>query len=187
VEKRKAWLWLVGGFLPIITGLFVGGLGVSGLLPWQSGDLYEDPLGRYTMQTGPWEEVETDGPYTQFKLANPPMNMYLLVLKARTINDAFSQALEVVGYDPDLLSGGPVAMVGDWRAYSRVDSAGYSYGLAGQFVGDCAYVSVVKANMPGVSIEENEAVMRALTSIKIASKDESVIESCTEFELWCSN
>ena len=47
-----------------------------------------------------WEQVETDGPYTQFKVADPPMNMYLLVLKASTVKDAFSQALETAGFDP---------------------------------------------------------------------------------------
>lgn len=174
MEKRKAWLWLVGGFAPIIAGLFVGGLGVASLLTWQSGDVYEDPLGRFSMQTGPWQAVETDRPYAQFKLANPSMNMYLLVLKARTINEAFTQALELVGFDPDLLSGGPVVIVGNWRTYSRKDSAGFSYGLAGQFVGDNAFIGVIKADKPGVSIEGNAAVMRALSSIKIAGKDEIV-------------
>ena len=66
-----------------------------GRLPWQSGNLYEDPQGRFTMEVDPsWEQVETDGRYTQFKVPNPPMNMYLLVLKASTIEDAFSQAFE---------------------------------------------------------------------------------------------
>lgn len=182
VDRRKVWFWIVSLSVLIITGFIVGGLGISSLLTWQSGELYEDPLGRFSMQTGPWQEVETNGPYTQFKLANPSMNMYLLVLKARTINDAFTQALEVVGFDPGLLTGGPVTIVGDWRAYSREDSAGFSYGLAGQFVGDNAFIGVIKADKPGVSIEENAAVMRALSSIKIAGKDEIVSERYADLE-----
>ena len=85
-----------GGIVLLIAGVIVGGLGLFSLLPWQSGDLYEDPQGRFTMQLDPgWEQVETDGPYTQFKLPDPPINMYLLVLKTSTIEDAFSQAFQI--------------------------------------------------------------------------------------------
>ena len=59
-------------FVLLIAGLFVGGLGILGRLPWQSGDLYEDPQGRFTMEVDPsWEQVETDGSYTQFQGARP--------------------------------------------------------------------------------------------------------------------
>jgi CubicO group peptidase (beta-lactamase class C family) len=181
MNKRKLRFWIIGVVL-LIAGLLVGGLGILGLLPWQSGDLYEDPQGRFTMQIGSsWEQVETDGRYTQFKLADPPINMYMLVLKARTINDAFSQALEVVGFDPGLLTGGSVASFGDWQAYGQEDAAGLSYGLAGQIVGENAYVVMVKADKPGVS-PENVAVMHTLASLKIAGKDEIVIESYPDLE-----
>jgi CubicO group peptidase (beta-lactamase class C family) len=43
--------------------------------------------------------------------------------------------------------------------------------LAGQVVGDNAYVFIVRADKPGVSIT-NAAVMSAMTSIKIAGKEE---------------
>ena len=50
------------------------------------------------MEVGPgFEQVETDGSYTEFTVADPPMNLYLLVLEAGTINEAFSQTMEVVG------------------------------------------------------------------------------------------
>ena len=114
MNKRKGWFWELGVVVLLIAGLFVGGLGMLGRLPWQSGDLYEDPQGRFTMEVDPsWEQVETDGRYTQFKVANPPLNMYLLVLKASTIDDAFSQAFEVLGFDPGLLTGGDRCHI--WR------------------------------------------------------------------------
>ena len=102
MNKRKLWFWIIGVVVLLIAGLFVGGLGMFGRLPWQSGDLYEDPQGRFTMEVDPsWEQVETDGSYTQFKVADPPMNMYLLVLQASTIDDAFSQTLK----SSDLIQG----------------------------------------------------------------------------------
>jgi CubicO group peptidase (beta-lactamase class C family) len=152
-----------------------------GRLPWQGGDLYEDPQGRFTMQVDPsWEQVETDGRYAQFKLADPSMNLYVLVLKAGTVNDAFSQALEILGFDPGLLNGDLVT-IGDWQASSKEDAAGLAYGLAGQIVGDNAYVVIVKADKPGVGVE-NPAVMRALASLKIAAKNEIAIESYADLE-----
>jgi CubicO group peptidase (beta-lactamase class C family) len=185
MDKREVWLWIAGGFVLLIAIVVVGGLGLLGRLPWQSGDLYEDPQRRFTMQVDPsWELVETDGSYTQFKLPDPPANLYMLVLEAGTVEDAFAQAFEVLGFDQELLKGGGFASLGDWQAYTQVDAAELTYGLAGQILGDKAYVFVIKADKPGVS-PENAAVMRALTSIKIAGKDEvakTAIESYADLE-----
>jgi CubicO group peptidase (beta-lactamase class C family) len=183
MNKRKVWLWIVGGIVLFIAGGFVGGLGMFGLLPWQSsGNLYKDPQGRFTMQIDPsWERVETDGSYAQFKMADPSLSIYMLVLKASTIKEAFSQALEITGSDPGVLNGGTMTSFGDWQAYTQEDAAGLNYGLAGQNVGENAYVFMAKAGKPGVSIE-NVAVIRALTSIKFAGKKEIVIESYADLE-----
>jgi len=49
INKRKVQIWKVGGLVLFIAGLCLGGLGMLGRLPWQkSGDLYEDPQGRFT-------------------------------------------------------------------------------------------------------------------------------------------
>ncbi len=185
MNKRKVWYWIVGVVVLVIAGLVVGGLGFLGRLPWQKGDLYQDPQGRFTMQVDPtWEQVETDGSYTQFKLSDPPANIYMLVLEAGTVDDAFSQAFEVLGFDTGLLKGGGFASFGDWQAYTQTDAAELTYGLAGQIVGDNAYVFVIKADKPGVS-PENAAVIRVLTSIKIAGKNEvaqTAIESYADLE-----
>jgi hypothetical protein len=111
MNKRKVQIWKVGGLVLIIAGLVVGGLGLFGRLPWQkSGDLYEDPQGRFTMEVGPsWERVETGGSFAQFKVPDPAMNVYLLVLEAVTVEDAFSEAFNVLGFDAGLLSGGGFA------------------------------------------------------------------------------
>lgn len=181
MNKRGKWFWIVGVAVLLIAGLFTSGLSIFGLLPWQSGDLYEDPDGRFTMEVGNWEQIETDKPYTQFALADPPLNMYVLIVEARTIEEAYSQAFEVVGFDPGLLKGGSIASVGDWQAYLHQDAAGFSYGLAGQIVGDNAYVAVVKADKPGVGVE-NDAVMRVLGSFKIAGKEQIVVENYADLE-----
>jgi len=182
MNKRKVWYWIGGGLVLLIAGVFVAGLGVLGLLPWQRGDLYKDPQGRFTMEVDPsWQQVESDGSYTQFKVPEPPINMYLLVLKTSTIDDAFSQAMEVLGFDPGLLSGDSVTTFGDWHAYQQDDSAGLTYGLAGQIVGENAYVMMIKTDKPGVSAE-NADILRALMSIKIAGKEEVKIESFPDAE-----
>jgi CubicO group peptidase (beta-lactamase class C family) len=157
-------------------------MGMLGRLPWQSGDLYEDPQGRFTMQVGSgWEQVKTDGSYAQFKVPDPPMSMYLLVLKAGTVDDAFAQAFEVVGFDKGLLGGDSVTTFGDWHAYQQTDAEGIVYGLVGQIVGENAYVMVVKGDRPDISVE-NANVLRALASLKIAGKEEIVIESYPDVE-----
>ena len=182
MNKRKVWFWIIGGFVILVAGVIVTGLGILGRLPWQGGDLYQDPQGRFTMEIDPsWEQVETDGSYAQFKLPEPPVNMYLLVLEASTVDEAFSQAMKVVGFDPGLLGGDAVTTFGDWHAYQQDDSAGLTYALAGQIVGDKAYVLMVKTDKPGVSVE-NAALLRALYSIKIAGKEEIVIESYADVE-----
>ena len=185
MKERKVWIWIAGGLVLLIAGAFVGGMGLFGLLPWQGGELYEDPQGRFTIEIDPsWEQVETDGSYAQFKVADPPINMYLLVLEASTIEDSFSQAFDVVGFDPGLLTGGDVAIFGDWEAYTKEDTAGLTYALAGQIVGENVYLLMVKADMPGVS-PENAATMRVLNSLKIAGKDEAdqmAIESYADLE-----
>ena len=152
-----------------------------GILPWQGGELYEDPQGRFTMEVEPsWEEVETDGPYAQFKVPDPPMQMYLVVLKANTIDDAFSQAVNTTGIDPQAL-GGEIVTIGDWQASGKEDAAGFNYGLAAQIVGDNAYVMIVKGDKPGVGVE-NAAVMRALGSFDIAGAQANAIESYADLE-----
>jgi CubicO group peptidase (beta-lactamase class C family) len=178
MNKRRVWFWIVGGFALLSSGVLGARLG---LFPWQWGDLYKDPQGHFTMQIGSWEQVKADGPYAQFRLADPPMNMYLLVLEARTIDEAFSQALETVGFDPGLLTGGSIASLGDWQLYTQEDSAGLSYGLAGQIVGENAYVLMVKPDGPGFG-PANVYTLGALTSIEITGKEEIVIESYSDLE-----
>jgi CubicO group peptidase (beta-lactamase class C family) len=179
---RKRWFWITGMFVLLIAGVTVGGLGMLGRLPWQGGDLYEDPQGRFTVEIDPsWEQVETDGRYTQFKVADPSMNMYLLVLKARTIKDAFSQAFEIAGFDPGLLAGGNFAIFGDWEAYTNEDAAGLTHALAGQIVGDNAYILMIKADKPGISAQ-NAATGRVLETLKIANKKDVAIKSYAELE-----
>jgi len=109
------------------------------------------------------------------------LNMFLLVLKASAIKDAFTQAFEVLGFDQALLNGGSVANLGQWQAYSNEDAVGLTYGLAGQVVGDNAYVMVIKADKPGVDAE-NPAVGLALGSLKITGNEEKKIESYADVE-----
>jgi CubicO group peptidase (beta-lactamase class C family) len=180
MKKRKLWFWMIGGVVLLIAGLFAAGL--LGRLPWQSGNLYEDPQGRFTMQVDrAWEQVETDGSYPQFKVADPPMDMYLLVLPAGTLADAFSQTMQILGFDPALLVGGGTTTLGDWEAYAQEDRAGLMYGLAGQTVGENSYVFMVKANQPGINAD-NPVVVRALTGVKIAGKEDLEIKSFAEVE-----
>jgi len=62
MKERKVWYWIVGGVVVLIAGLVIGGLGMFGLLPWQGGDLYEDPQGRFTMQVDPsWNRLRQAG------------------------------------------------------------------------------------------------------------------------------
>jgi len=184
MNTRKFWIWGIVGFI-LFAGLIVGGLALFGRLPWQSGDLYADPLGRFTVEVDPsWEQIQTDGSYAQFKVSDPPVNMYLLALKAGTVDDGFSQAFEILGFDPGLLKGGGFASFDDWQAYTQEDAAGLNYGLAGQIVGENAFVLVVKADKPGVS-PENPATMRVLGSLKITGKEEfdgAAIVSYVELE-----
>lgn len=181
MNKRTKLFLIIGGVI-LLAGLVVGGLGMLGRLPWQQGDLYADPQGRFTVELGSgWEQVEAEGPYMQFQLADPPLKLYLLVLESSTVDEAFYQAADVVRFDPGLLSGGAVARIEDWQVYSKEDDAGLQYGLAGQLIGQHAYVMVAKADQPGVSIE-NPAVLRAMISLKIASKEEIVIESYADLE-----
>jgi CubicO group peptidase (beta-lactamase class C family) len=107
--------------------------------------------------------------------------MYLLVIKASTIKNAFSQAFEIVGFDPGLLTGGAVANIGKWQAYSTQDAAGFTYGLASQIVGENAFVMVIKADKPGVDAE-NPAVGLALGSLKISGNGEKKVESYADLE-----
>jgi CubicO group peptidase (beta-lactamase class C family) len=187
MNKRKVLYWIVGVVVLLIAGAFVGGLGMLGMLPWQRGDVYEDPQGRFTIEIDPsWEQVETDGSYTQFKVPEPPVNLYLLVNEAASVNDAFVKAMERLGFDPGLLNGDSITSFGDWNAYQADDSAGLTYGLAGQIVGDRAYVMVIKTDKPGVSVE-NADILRALYSIKIAGKEEIVIESYADVEALVQN
>jgi CubicO group peptidase (beta-lactamase class C family) len=185
MNKGKVRFWAFGGVALLMFGLIVAGLGLFGLLPWQSGDLYNDPQGRFTMKVDPsWEQIETGGRFTHFRIADPPQSMYVLVVEAGTVDDAFSQAFEILGFDQGLLEGGGFASFGDWQAYTQMDAAELNYGLAGQIVGENAYVLVVKADQPSVSIV-NAAVMGALNSIEIAGKGDVkavAIESYADLE-----
>jgi CubicO group peptidase (beta-lactamase class C family) len=177
----KKWIWLVGGVL-LLAGAVVGVMAVLGVLPGQAGTLYEDPEGRFSMNVDPsWARVEADGDYVQYKMPDPPMDIYLIVLEAGTVEDAFYQAFEIVGFDTDLLAHGDTVGLEDWYLFSTEDADGVAYGLAGQTVGSNTYVFMVKPDAPGVS-PENAAVFRALSSVKIAGKEEVVIGSLAELE-----
>ena len=84
-------------------------------------------------------------------------------------------------FDQGLLAGGGETTFGDWQAYSQNDAAGLSYGLAGQIVGDNAYVFMVRTNKPGVD-PASPAVARCWSSIVITGKVETTIESYADVE-----
>lgn len=170
MNTKKARFWAISGIVLIIAGLSTG-MGLFGPPPWQKGELYQDPQGRFSMEIDPaWEKIETDGSYAQFKVTDPPLNLYVLVLEVSTIDEAFSRSFQVLGFSPELLQGGGFAIIGDWQLYTQSDSQELTYGLAGQIVGENAYVLVVKTDQPGIS-PENAPVMRALETMKIAGKD----------------
>ncbi len=92
MNKRIVWISISLGLILLVIGLFFGWLDLTGRLPWQSGNLYKDPQGRFTMSIDPtWEQMETDGSYAAYRVLNPAMHMYMLALKASTVEDAFSQ------------------------------------------------------------------------------------------------
>jgi hypothetical protein len=156
VNKRKILFVIITGIF-LLAGSFMGVLGMLGFLPWQSGDLYADPQGRFTLEVGPgWEQVQTDQPYTQFHVADPPVTMYVLAIPAGTVDEAFVQAAGIAGMDPALLKGGAIAQIEDWQAYSTQDASGPAIGSARLVVEGNAYVLVVRADEPGVGIENNE-------------------------------
>ncbi len=184
--QQRLRFWNISVIVIVIAALFVSGLGLLGLLPWQSGqasgNLYQDPQGRFTMTLGTgWEQVQTDGSYVQFKEQDPPYLFNMLVLKASTIDDAFSKALQAFGLDPALLNRGGRAQLGDWQAVNIVDTTGRNNGLAGQIQGEDAYVAVVQAGKPGLEVE-TPPVVQALQSIKIIGKQKNEIKSFTELE-----
>jgi len=177
----KKWTWIAGG-VTLLAGSALGVMALLGVLPWQAGARYEDPQGRFSLNVDPsWQPVETDGAYVQYRMPDPPMNIYLLALEASTIEDAFDQAFETVGFDTDLLADGGTASLGDWQLFATEDAEGLTYGLAGQTVAQNAFVFMVKSEEPGVS-PENAAILRALTSVEIAGKEEVVIGSLADLE-----
>ncbi len=186
MQTKNVRFWNISVIVMVIAGLFVAGLGNFGLLPWQSGkasgNLYQDPQGRFTMTLGPgWEQVQTSGSYVQFKEQDPPYIFNVFVLKASAINDAFSTALQAVGLDPSLLNRGGRAQIGDWQAVNIVDTAGRNNGLAGQIKGEDAYIAVVQAGKPGLEVE-TPSVVQALQSIKINGQQKTEIKSYADLE-----
>lgn len=180
--NKKMKFWIIGILVILAAGLIIGGLFRFGHSSAQSGVLYEDPQGRFSMEIEPtWEQVETDGSYAHFKLPEIPAQMYLLVLKAGSVDEAFSKAMETVGFDPALLNGDSTTTYGDWQAYQQDDPVGLTYGLAGQVLGDNAYVMIIKTDKPGVSVE-NPSVLRVLTSIKVANQGDMQIKSFADVE-----
>jgi CubicO group peptidase (beta-lactamase class C family) len=97
------------------------------------------------------------------------------------VDEAFSKAMETVGFDPALLNGDSTTTYGDWQAYQQDDPAGLTYGVVGQLVGDNAYVMIVKTDKPGVSVE-NPSVLHVLTTIKISNQEEVQIKSFADVE-----
>lgn len=184
MNTKKARFWAISGIVLIIAGLSTG-MGLFGASLWQKGELYQDPQGRFSMEIDPaWEKIETDGSYAQFKVTDPPLNLYVLALDVATIDEAFSRSFQVLGFPPELLQGGGFAAIGDWELYTQMDPQGLTYGLAGQIVGENAYVLVVKTDKPGIS-PENAPVMHALESMKFAGKDSikvSRVESYADLE-----
>ncbi len=101
MNKRKVWFWIIGGVVLVIAGLFVGGLGILAVSPGRAASSMKTRKGALPWRLTPvGNRSRRMGPTRSLGAGNPPMNMYLLVLKASTIDDAFSQAIKVVGFDP---------------------------------------------------------------------------------------
>lgn len=179
---RKRWFWIGGGVL-VIAVVAIALLGFLGQLPWQASDRYDDPAGRFSMEIGPaWEEVETgDAAYTQFRIEEPPMDFYVFDAKVDTIEAAFAQAFEHLGFDRALIAAGSGGSIGDWEVLAIEDAAGLAYGLAGQAVKETVFVMIVKAREPGTS-PTHPSVVRALMTATFAGKEEVVIEGYPDVE-----
>lgn len=182
MNGKKRWTWIAVGGVVLLAGLLVAGMAVIGRLAWQRGSVYQDPQGRYSIEIDPsWKQIETGGSYAQFKVPEPPLTMYILVLDSVAVEDAFARAFDILGFDPTLLEGDSVITLGDWYAYQDQDAEGIAYGLAGQIVREKAYVLVIRGDKPGVS-PESANILRALSSMKIAGKVDVPLESYADVE-----
>lgn len=182
MNGKKRWTWIAVGGAVLLAGLLAAGMAMIGRLPWQRGSVYQDPQGRFSIEIDPgWQQIETDGSYAQFKVPEPSLTMYILVFDTATVKDAFARAFDALGFDPTLLDGDKVITLGDWYAYQEQDAEGIAYGLAGQIVGEKAYVMVIRGDRPGVS-PESANVLRALASMQIAGKEDVSLESYPDVE-----
>lgn len=67
----------------------------------QDGPLaYEDPQGRFSFPlTGNWTQIETDGSFARFALADPPLDMHIVAVESDDLEAGLDAALEQIGVD----------------------------------------------------------------------------------------
>jgi len=72
----------------------------------QDGPLaYEDPQGRFSFPlSGDWTQIETDGTFARFALADPPLDMHIVAVESDDLEAGLDAALEQIGVDPSALT-----------------------------------------------------------------------------------
>jgi CubicO group peptidase (beta-lactamase class C family) len=148
---------------------------------------YEDPQGRFSFPlTGNWTQIETDGTYARFALADPPADMHIVAVESDDLEAGIDAALEQIGVDPAALTSTVAGeSLGRWFVFQYSLGDGQGVTVLAQMRDSTTYAIIATGRADVVNRAEPPAdVLHTIAGFAFSGQETDLPSTVEEFEAY---
>jgi CubicO group peptidase (beta-lactamase class C family) len=158
--------------------------------PTPAGNVYEDPEGRFRVPLiGDWTQLETDGTYATFALADPPLELHFITADTDDLQVGVDTVIQGIGTDPTALT--PTLAgetLGSWNVFQYSMAGGQGVTVLVQVKDATTYAIIGTGSEDVVNRAEPPAdVMNTIAGFTFVGEEVDLPTTVEEFEAYVNS